>query len=116
MKVRRVGKGQVCANLKSLAAIPASCLSTSGAPRTEGSTLHAWYALRDAMTVRMGTPTRWVAAIRCLSYGAGFYTCAFENATERGDALVTLTTEGPVVHLTALQCLRDVVRPGCSPG
>jgi hypothetical protein len=115
VKVRKVGKGQVCANLKSFAAIPASCLSRRGAPRTEGSTLHAWYALREAMTVRMGTSTRWVAAIGCLSFGAGFYTCAFENATESGSASVTLTTDGPVVHVTAIECVRDTERPGCSP-
>jgi hypothetical protein len=103
VKVRKVGTGQVCANLKNFAAIPPSCLSRSGAPRlADGTTLHAWYALREAMTVRMGTPTRWVAGIRCLGYGAGFYTCAFEKA-ERGEASVTLTTEGPVA-LTAFGC------------
>jgi hypothetical protein len=115
VKVRKVGKGQVCANLRSLAAVPANCLSRSGAPRLEdGTMLHAWFAVREAMTARMGTPMRWVAAIRCLGYGAGYYTCAFGNETERGEASVTLTIEGPVVRLTALECLRDTDRPGCS--
>jgi hypothetical protein len=114
VKVRKVGKGQVCANLRSFSAIPAGCLSATGRPRTDGSTVHAWYALRDAMTARMGTPTRWVASIACLGYGAGFYTCAFENATETGEASVTLTTEGPIVRLTALRCVMDTERPGCA--
>jgi hypothetical protein len=115
VRIRRVGKGQVCANIGSLAAIPVNCLNTTGPSRTEGTTLHAWYAVRQAMTVRMGTPTLWRAAISCLSYGAGFYTCSFESATEEGRASVTLTTDGPIVRISALQCLVMTERQGCAP-
>ena len=112
VRVRKVGRGQPCVSLTSLAAIPAECLDPTGAPRVAGD---PYLGLRKAMTIRMGTGGLWSSAIECIGYGAGFYTCTFDNPAERGAALLTLTSKGAVVKVTAIECLLQTDRPGCSP-
>lgn len=114
VRVRRVGNGQPCVSLVGFAAIPRGCLSTSGPPRVRGSVWDARLALRRAMATRMGrSGLQWNATIVFLGYGAGFYTCTFANAGMRGQASVTFTTRGPIVKVTAIECLLRTERPGC---
>jgi hypothetical protein len=115
VKVRRVGSGQPCVSLRSLATVPPGCLNPTGAPRVPGSLVDAGFGLRRVMTTRMGTSGVWSSAIGCLGFGAGFYVCTFDNPAERGQAEVTLTTRGPTAKVTAIECLVQTERPGCVP-
>jgi hypothetical protein len=115
MSVRRVGSGQPCVSLRSLASVAAGCLSASGAPRTPGTLIDGLMGLRRAMTTRMGTQGVWSSSIDCLSFGAGFFVCTFDNPAERGEAEVTLTTQGPTAKVTKIECLVQTERPGCVP-
>jgi hypothetical protein len=116
-KVRRVGAGQVCA---SLSTIPAGCLDPSGAPRatTFTSANSPGVALRRALAKRLRTssPLWRGGLLRCPSYyGAGFWTCEFGSASEKGGATVTVTTRGDVVRITTIYCSQPK-RPGCKLG
>jgi len=117
-KVRRVGAGQVCA---SLSTIPAGCLDPSGAPRatTFTSVNSPLVALRRALAKRLRTKTPFWQGdlLRCPDYyGAGFWTCEFGSASEKGGATVIVTTRGDVVKITTMVCVSQPERPGCKPG
>jgi len=117
-KVRRLGAGQVCA---SVSAIPAGCLDPSGAPRvtTFTSVNGPLVALRRALAKRLRTssPLWQGSRLRCPSYyGAGYWTCEFGSASEKGGATVIVTTRGDVVKITTMVCVTRPERPGCKLG
>lgn len=75
-------------------------------------------ALRQALAKRLRTssPLWQGGLLRCPSYdGAGFWTCEFGSASEKGGATVIVTTRGDVVKITTIVCSRPA-RPGCKLG
>lgn len=112
VRLRPVGPGSICGSLRSLSAISATCLRPAPSVPATGVAADAKQAVRLNLAVRLDEP-HFDAMIVC-SGGPTTFKCTFENAGERGTAVVTFTAKGPVVEITSLECLTQKERPGCS--
>ena len=104
VRVRPVGKGQVCASLKSLAAVPKACLNPSGV-RTSNSINDARVALGKYVGEQLQQDFPYQGPTGCFGYGAGYFECWFgaSDPTDpnNGQAVVIMSTK-PVVTITKM--------------